>query len=347
MEVGTKHRKKVEPTENGAPALFKVQSVNQWNKEAAARPQAARFVGDLFREGELCICFGDTGTGKSIISVQVGEMIARGWEINNEFPNDANPQTVLYFDFELSDKQFQTRYTDNTTGQLYTFSDNFLRAEINADSLTDISEAINESYLYKQFEEAIISTGAKVIIVDNITYLKHETERSKNALPLMKMLKMLKSKHGLSIVAIAHTPKRDMSKPITRNDLGGSKMLINFADSSFCIGESTTDPAIRYIKQIKARDNEIVYHADNVAVFQVQKPDCFLHFDYMGTGRESEHLRFVSDPDKKELKGKAVELWNDGRGMSYRQIAAELCISSSKVYRLINESVSPKQKNNV
>lgn len=340
METGQKFRKKVEPTENGAPVLFKVQTVNQWNDEAAARPQAARFIGELFREGELCIMFGDTGTGKSILSVQIGEIIALGAELKSltdEFHNDANAKCVLYFDFELSDKQFQARYTDYKNNQMYTFSENFLRAEIDPDALTDISEAINESFLYKQFENAITTTGANVVIVDNITYLKHETERSKNALPLMKTLKALKSKHGLSIIAIAHTPKRDLSKPITRNDLGGSKMLINFADSSFCIGESTKDPQIRYIKQIKSRDSEIIYHADNVCVFQVQKPDCFLHFDYMGTARESEHLKFVTDPDKEELKNRALELHD--HGMSYRAIAGELGISHTYVNKIIKNSL--------
>ena len=36
------------------------------------------------------------------------------------------------------------------------------------------------------------NSGAKVLIIDNITYLKTETENAKNALPLMKQLKDLK-----------------------------------------------------------------------------------------------------------------------------------------------------------
>lgn len=95
------------------------------------------------------------------------------------------------------------------------------------------------------------------MIIDNIIYLKDETEKAKFALPLMKDLQRLKNKYGLSILALAHTPKRDLSKSITRNDLQGSKMLINFCDSSFSIGESSTDKNIRYLKQIKARNTEI------------------------------------------------------------------------------------------
>ena len=85
----------------------------------------------------------------------------------------------------------------------------------------------------------ITETGARILIIDNLTYLKAENEKAKDALPLMKHLKALKSKYSLSILAtLAHTPKRDMSKPLSPNDLQGSKMLMNFCDSSFAIGKS-------------------------------------------------------------------------------------------------------------
>lgn len=79
-------------------------------------------------------------------------------------------------------------------------------------------------------------------------------KKKKDALPLMKELKFLKNKYHLSLLILSHTPKRDLSKPITRNDLQGSKMLINLCDSSFSIGERSTDKGIRYIKMIKARN---------------------------------------------------------------------------------------------
>ena len=92
----------------------------------------------------------------------------------------------------------------------------------------------------------------------------------------MKYLKELKTKYGLSILALAHTPKRDASKPLTRNDLQGSKMLINFCDSSFAIGESAKEHGVRYLKQIKARNTEIVYHTGNVLLANVTKKGNFL-----------------------------------------------------------------------
>ena len=96
--------------------------------------------------------------------------------------------------------------------------------------------------------------NAKILIIDNLTYLKTQaTETAKEALPLMKLLKELKGKYDLSILALAHTPKRNLSNPISKNDLAGSKHLANFTDSIFAIGESSKDKSLRYLKQIKAR----------------------------------------------------------------------------------------------
>ena len=67
------------------------------------------------------------------------------------------------------------------------------------------------------------------------------------------MLKKIKNKYGLSLLILAHTPKRDATKGITKNDLSGSKMLMNFCDSAFAIGESFQKNGLRYLKQIKVQ----------------------------------------------------------------------------------------------
>jgi len=148
----------------------------------------------------------------------------------------------------------------------------------------------------------------------------------------MKHLKALKNKYNLSILALAHTPKRDLSKPITRNDLQGSKMLINFCDSSFAIGESNQDKQLRYLKQIKARNTEILYDSDNVISCQLDKPDNFLRFEFIGYSNETEHLRQYTDEDRKAIEGRVIELKNEGK--SYRDIGYELGFSHMKAQRI-------------
>jgi hypothetical protein len=173
-----------------------------------------------------------------------------------------------------------------------------------------------EDYLNFSIKHAVATTGAKVLVIDNLTYLRNETERAKDALPLMKHLKALKNKFDLSILVLAHTPKRDMTKPIIRNDLQGSKMLINFCDSSFAIGESSKDKSLCYLKQIKVRNSEFKYDGENVALCEISKPTNFLHFEFSNLGQEKEHLKDYSTNDRGELITRAKTLSAEGKSQT-------------------------------
>lgn len=310
--------------------IFIVKTANKWIEQAKSRPIPQMLFSEFWYEGELCILFADTNLGKSILAVQIGNSISKGEPIRG-FKTEAKKQAVLYFDFELSDKQFENRYSIDFKTH-YQWDNNFLRIEINPDA--EIPENF-EKKLNQSFEDTIEKTGAKILIIDNITYLKNETERAKNALPLMKYLKAIKSKYGLSILALAHTPKRDLSKPITRNDLQGSKMLINFCDSSFSIGESHTDKYLRYLKQIKARNTEIIYDTENVVTCQIQKHSNFLEFLFLGYGTEREHLKQLSDNDRETRISEALEMKK--RGISNVQIAKEFNVSEGAVRKWIKK----------
>jgi len=307
--------------------LFKVKSANKWIQEAKSRPIPKMLFGEFWFEGEICILFADTNTGKSILAVQIGHSISKGEPIPG-FRFEAKMQIVIYFDFELSDKQFENRYSIRFEVH-YCFGDNFIRVEINPDAALP-SDLSFEDYLNHSLERTIKETGAKVLIIDNLTYLKNETEKARDALPLMKHLKALKNKYGLSILALAHTPKRDLTKPLTKNDLQGSKMLINFCDSSFAIGESSNDKSTRYLKQIKSRNTEIIYDTENVCVCHIEKPSNFLMFEFLNFGKEREHLRQVSETEKTELEDGINELLTNDPNLTSYAIAKKLCKDESK-----------------
>lgn len=311
--------------------LFTLKPAYKWIEEAMKRPIPKKLFGEFWFENELCILFADTNLGKSILAVQIGNSISNGEPIKG-FNLEAQKQRILYFDFELSDKQFEARYSENFANH-YHFDENFIRVEINPEA--DIPDKISfEEYLNASLERCIKETKARVLIIDNLTYLKNETEKAKDALPLMKHLKALKNKYKLSILALAHTPKRDLSKPINRNDLQGSKMLINFCDSAFAIGESHTDKNLRYLKQIKQRNCEQIYDGDNVCLCQIDKPLNFLQFDFIGFGRERDYLKQPTDKDNETIAEKVLELKQQGK--SLREIGAEMGISHMKVQRLLN-----------
>ena len=270
-----------------APGLLIVKEVNEWIEEASRRPAPRRLFGDLICEGELTFLFGGTGLGKSILAVQVGDSISSGTQIL-QLEMEGEPQEVLYLDFELSDKQFEKRYSDDYTNH-YKFSDLFKRAEINRNCRIPENMGFH-GWLMTSIEAYVKTYGIKVLIVDNVTALKSATETAKDALPLMKDLNDLKAKYGLTMLVLGHTPKRDMSRPITVNDLQGSMVLSNLADATFAVGRSVKDKQIRYIKQIKARNVEEIYTSDNVIVCELVKKGNFLGFDFVEFGKESDHL---------------------------------------------------------
>src|SRR3984957_15394261 len=254
--------------------LFTVNTASQWLHQASKRPVPKMLFGKFWFEGELCILFADSNLGKSILAVQIGNSINTA-EPMEPFAVESDPQPILYCDFELTDKQFESRYSDNYQHH-YPFRCDFYRAELNPDSEVPKGFSNFDEYLIASLERTIVQTGVKVIIVDNLTYLRNETEQAKNALGLMKHLKALKNKYGLSMLALAHTPKRDLTQQITGNDLQGSKMLMNFCDSAFTIGQSSTDKDLRYLKQIKQRNTEQVYGYSNICLCRVNKPYNFL-----------------------------------------------------------------------
>lgn len=324
----------------GFKSLFRLRTADEWLQDARQRPMPKMLFGEFWFEGEICILFADTNVGKSILAVQIADSISKGKPIDG-IPLEAPAQTVVYFDFELSDKQFEARYSERAFNaeaysNHYRFDDRLIRAEIDPDADIDHDFQDFEEVLQISLKDAIVSTGAKVLIIDNLTYLKNETERAKDALPLMKYLKALKARFGLSILALAHTPKRDLSKPITRNDLQGSKMLINFCDSSFAIGESCKERGLRYLKQVKVRNAELKFDSENVYLCQVQKPGNFLHFGFDGLGGEREHLRDLSDGDRESLIARAKQLSAEGK--SQREIADILGVSAMTVNRWLKRS---------
>jgi RecA-family ATPase len=313
------------PSPNGG---IVIKHAFQFCEEAATRPTPPMLAGSLFYQGEICILFAETSAGKSLLAVQIADCLARGANVMGVLRNEANPLKVIYADFELSDKQFQTRYT-NSAGDIYPFHDNMYRAELGSEGPPDGMGW--DDYIMDQFNKIIQDIKPEVLIIDNITYLETDAEKAKKAAPLMKKLKELVRKYDVTMLVIAHTPKRDHSRPITRNDLAGSKMLINFTDSAFAIGESASDTSLRYIKQIKTRFAEVVYDAENVILASIEKENNFTGFTFIGYGSERDHLKELGKKEISELDAKIVEFLQTGQ--SYREVAKALNVSIGKVQK--------------
>lgn len=297
-------------------SMFSVKTANLTIQEAVNRPNPVPLWLTLWYQGEVYCLFADSNLGKSIYAVQIAAEIAE-------------TRKVLYFDFELSDKQFQLRYTNETTGQCHRFSDDLYRVEISKDCLCPQDDF--ENTLIMEIEKLSVDMGCKILIIDNLSYLCMTSEKGENARRLMSRLMELKRKHELSILILAHTPKRQLNMPITQNDLAGSKKLYNFFDSVFAIGKSAKDENLRYIKQLKMRYGNFEYGGNHVIVCAIEKADDFLRFVTLGHATESAHLKEITEEERNRMKSDAQSLHS--QGMSYREIGEQLGISKSTVER--------------
>ncbi|MHB9147432.1 MAG: AAA family ATPase [Candidatus Amoebophilus sp.] len=320
--------------------LLVVKSASEWLIQAQERPIPSQLFSEFWFEGELCILFSDTNLGKSILAVALATSLSEGQPIPG-FYLEGGSRTVLYLDFELSDKQFEARYSESYTNH-YHFNDYFFRAELQGDGIVEEGGSL-EKQLFASLERALVMTKASVLIVDNITYLRSETERASHALPLMKELKALKRKYNLSILTLAHTPKRDLSKPLTRNDLQGSKMLINFCDSAFAIGESCQGRGLRYLKQIKARNTEVIYDGDNVCICQIMKDGNKLMMEKLGYGPEEAHLRRLSEEEQLSKINQVKQMKQQGQ--SNVEIARVLGVSEGSIRNWLKKEEELKSDN--
>lgn len=258
-------------------------------------------------------------SAKSILAMQIAENIAKTGE------------TVLYFDFELSEKQFQLRFTDER-GNLHEFPQSLYRIQLDVNNIVSLDKPFEDA-LMENIEEAAVKTEAKVLIIDNISILCMQMEKGEDAATLVQRLRTLKNKYGFSILIIAHTPKRNMSMPITQNDLAGSKKLFNFIDSCFAIGLSAQGGNVRYVKQVKVRNCELKYGGDNVMVCHIEKIGAMVQFVNYGTAPEYDHLRMVN---RDEQVAEVRQLSADG--LSLRDIASRMGISKSTVDRMLHEN---------
>jgi predicted ATP-dependent serine protease len=290
--------------------LFITKTANEWMAEALTLPEPEKLYDELWLKGETAFLFGGTGTGKSLFAVQIGKEISKR-------------EPVLYFDFELSLVQFAKRYFTEDRDYL-PFPDNFFRVEFARDV------TYNQKQLVEEIQHNATKHKAKVLIIDNLTWILASNEKTIDAGNLMKEIAALKRNHGYSILIMSHTPKRDDTRPVTVNDMAGSMVLSNFIDSSFCIAKSAQDSSLRYVKQIKVRSAEIVYDYDSVKVFELYKSaDGYLGLEDKGVGGENDHLR---RPNEKQWQGKKEDCYQLlDQKMTYSQISEQLGIAKGTI----------------
>ena len=344
-----------------APEMLLSRPMGDWLETAYEVEPVRGLFGPFWQEGELAILFAGTGIGKSAMAVQIGECLARGVPFPPFVPPppDCSGRTrTLYIDFELSEMQLSMRYSriadDGKTHESpYKFSQDMVRARFGWDgNLIDGYDGFSDMF-FTNIRREIEGMDARVLIVDNITFLdRRSTANAYIALSIMRGLEMIKGQCDISILVLAHTPKRRPWEPLTERDLQGSINLGNFADSMFGIGRSRRGDDLRYIKQIKVRTGRPEYGPECVPVFRLTKFDHlaeagrepgarnFLGFKFIEFGYEDDHLalrqRDATRHDARLAKTKSV-IENARRlaaeGKSTAKVAQELGIPKTTAFR--------------
>ncbi|MCX6231030.1 MAG: AAA family ATPase [Bacteroidetes bacterium] len=322
-DVIQKHAQKISTYNNSIESgIFHCRTANACINEAKLQPVPKDLYKNLLIENELTILVADTGVGKSIFAVQIADFISK-------------TEKVLYLDLELSDKQFQGRYSNDYQNE-YIFNNNFYRCVLKRRYEIPNGKSYEEYFIHS-LTQLIENTGTKVVIIDNMTSLiSTDSDQARSAKPLMDSLNNLKFNYNLTMLLLEHTKKVDPSRPIHLNDLQGSKMKANFSDAIFTIGRSSKDKNLRYIKQLKTRSAETKFDSENVMVYEIIKDYSFLNLKLIEYGNEYEHLKQHSENDKASLIERAKDLKEQGN--TVREIADALKISKSKVDRILKNN---------
>jgi hypothetical protein len=317
---------------------FKTLPINKAFAEAKDTiTNQKNIFGDLLTEGDLTILFGRSNVGKSFLSYQIGEAVASGINVLNvmdkinvknygetkyyNLNNETQAQKVLYFDFEATIERDYIRYSvkdQMKTGALpYKFSQDFIT------SFPERLTVADNLLFIDSIELEVIKQGAKVVIIDNMSAISQDNEKSGQAVKLMNKIKDMQRRQKLTLLLMAHTPKIMPGEPIISNDLAGSSNLFNLADAVMAINTSTMSDEIRYIKQLKSRYNEIQFHRENVIAIKFStRPDGMKGFEFSSYETEENLLKPQDKATREEEDQEIINLFNCG--YTNMQIAEEL-----------------------
>ena len=290
-----------------------------------------KLVGDLIYPEEQTILFGGTNIGKSILAMQIARAICSGESLNLGggiyLENECDPINVIYYDFELSQRQIQNRY-NSKIDCINLYWANITRGEI---------LETEPKKVFEQLKSGAEDVEAKCMIIDNISAISGDLEKGENAKAFMGELWKLARDENYTIIVISHITKMGKSfEPIKIEHLKGSASIGQLADNVIGMGKVNCDNDNEvYIKQIKVRNTAKKYGAANVIQTQTKMIDDTLVHDAIGIVNEQELLS-----ENTGLNGR-----NNNRQLF---VFASLYYGNNEASRILNKAGVPgSSKSNV
>ncbi|GEM_PF-6532432 len=278
-------------------------------------------LGSLWLKDENLIFFAQTNVGKSVFAQQIGIHLALGTSMHDTYlPNEMGEQNVLYFDFELGKRTIGTRLGEKNRN-IPTY-----RVAKPNPNLT-----IGSFHVLSAIESELKKGWADVIIIDNISGIQVDNEKAAAGGELLQKINALRTKYKIMMCIVTHTTKRPKYFEIGPYDLAGSSQISNQIDNLIALGFSSRDINERYLKQLKVRDSEFTYQADNVMVMEIVAEDKALGFKITGTTDEKQLIGERVDRTERDSEIQALA----DKGVSSRKIAESLGMGKSRVAEII------------
>jgi AAA domain/DnaB-like helicase N terminal domain len=325
-------------------SYLQAQEADRDIDEALDEPEMRRLCGTLLWENTVGFLFASSGRGKTVLAVQLAVAISKGkglFPYKNEsgetkylLENDCTEGLVTGFvDLELSKQQFKKRYS-NAQGEKFKFGENFIRISVNRNGRRKRID--KEMTIFNDIENAVAMHKIKFLVIDNITKLSPESKSDVEVIQrLMERFEYLRDKYQLTLLIIAHTPKRNNNtQPVTSYDMAGSAIASDFADSIIAINVDNNDDRLKYIKQVKSRDDEAAYGETNVIRCNMESAEngTFLNFSFIGLGSERDHLEdFMKKENQDVIIEAAIKLKIEHPKKGWRTIAEEINWNQSYV----------------
>ncbi len=252
-------------------------------------PPIKKLVGDLIYSEEQTIIFGGTGLGKSIFAMQIAHSISNGKDLNLgagvSFENECNPITVIYYDFELSQRQIQRRLKSSINNA------NLYWANIERGEVLEVEP----KKMFEQLKAGAEDVKAKCIIIDNISAISKDLEKGENAKAFMGELWKLARDEEYTIIILSHIPKIKDFEAISVNHIKGSSTIGQLSDNLIGIGKvnSENDSEV-YIKQVKVRNTAKEFGSSNVIHTSIKNVGGVLIHEAIGFANEQELLNNFS-----------------------------------------------------
>ena len=204
-------------------------------------------------EGSSGLITGVGKTGKTTFAENLGIALAVGRNEFFGFPLDGVPRKVLFIHLEergwrlvLRNKKMISELNDN---ELKKFSENYFIEH------QDFPQYLNSDKDWDVLKNYIDSINPDVIFLDSLTHMCiGEIERSVVAQSFtMKMKQYIFSLKGTTIFTIHHNTKGN-DKPMTQDDIAGSRIITQEFDFAFGFGNIPTAKGGNYCAMLYNKD---------------------------------------------------------------------------------------------